>query len=92
MFNFQNWGCCMYNMNQNQRRVLAALAVVIAGMMLVPPFYQPPAPGYGNAQYITYGFLFGSMRGRVELGLLCMQFLTTVVVGMIAFILCANKQ
>jgi hypothetical protein len=80
----------MYNINVKQRKVLATLAVVILGMMFIPPFYQPPVPGY--AQHINYGFLFGSMQGRVEIGLLCMQFLTAFVVSMITFVLCANRR
>lgn len=59
-------------------------------MMLYPPFYQPPAPGY--AQHIEYEFLLGSTQGRVELGLLLMQFLAAAVVGAIAFVVCADKR
>lgn len=80
----------MHDINVRQRRVLAILAVVILGMMLIPPFYKHPVPGY--AQHIEYGFLLGSTQGRVEIGLLCMQFLTAFVVGMIAFMLCANRR
>jgi hypothetical protein len=90
LFNFQKWGYRMYDINVRQRKVLAILAAVILCMMLIPPFYQPPVHGY--AQHIEYGFLFGSTQGRVEIGLLCMQFLTAFVVGIITFVLCANGR
>lgn len=77
-------------MNTRQRCILFAVAVIIAGMMLFPPFYKPPVSGY--AQHIEYGFLLGSTQGRVELGLLLTQFLAAAVVGAIAFVLCADKR
>lgn len=74
-------------MNTRQRRILIAVAVMIVGMMLYPPFYYPrPRVSHG------YDWLLGHGEGRIEVELLLVQFLVVGVIGAIAYVLCADKK
>jgi hypothetical protein len=55
-------------MNVRQKRILIAVAIVIAGMMLYPPFYYPRN---SSRDWVAHGYdwLLGSGLGRVEVGL-----------------------
>ena len=77
-------------MNTRQRRILIAVAIVIAGMMLYPPFYYPRDGN--NAVRHGYDWLLGDGWGRVEVDLLLVQFLAVGVTGVIAYILSADKK
>jgi len=83
-------------MNVKQRRILIAIAVLIAGMMLYPPFYYPregASNGVGTPVRHGYDWLInGSEFGRVEVDLLLTQFLVVGVIGLIAYVLCADKK
>lgn len=79
-------------MNTRQRRILIAVAVMIAGMMLYPPFYYPRDPGRGEPVSHGYDWLLGHGTGRVEVELLLVQFLVVGVIGAIAYVLCADKK
>ena len=71
-------------MNKGQNGVLITVAILIAVMMLYPPFY------YGSE--LSYYWIFGSTSGRVEVGLLLTQFVTIGIVGAIIYVLCADKK
>jgi len=78
-------------MNLRQKRILIAAAVVIAGMMLYPPFYYPRDALSGVARH-GYDWLLGSGLGRVEVDLLFAQFVAVGVIGRIAYLLCADEK
>lgn len=79
-------------MNTRQRRILIAVAVMIAGMMLYPPFYYPRDPGRSEPVSHGYDWLLGHGAGRIEVELLLVQFLVVGVIGAIAYVLCADKK
>ena len=84
-------------MNTRRRRVLIVVAVLFVGMMLYPPLSVEGIPnviGSRNPGFThIYGWLFtGNIFATVELGLLFTQFFVVGVVGVIAFILCADKK
>lgn len=82
--------------NKKQRRTLISVAVVIAAMMMYPPFYFPREAETTYRQLIPvrheYGWLFGGYFGRVDVGLLLTQFLAVGVVGGIAYVLFAADK
>ena len=83
-------------MNTHQRRILIAVATIIAGMMLYPPFYYPRYPETsshsGTPVRHGYDWLLSDGWGRVEVDLLLVQFLVVGVIGLIAYVLCADKK
>ncbi len=77
-------------MNTKQRRVLVAVAIAIAGMMLYPPLNYSPGPG----EWVRHGYdwLLGLSSGRVDVGLLLTQFVAIGVIGAIVYYLFADKK
>lgn len=80
--------------NTRQRRILMAVAVAIAAMMLFPPFYfHIPKPRLLAADVRHgYGWLLSHGAGRVDVELLLVQLLVVGVMGLIAYVLCADKR
>ena len=78
--------------NTHQRFILLAVAVAMASMMLYPPYYYPRDPDIRTPTSHGYDWLLSSGFGRVEVDLLLNQFLVVVVIGLIAYFLCANKK
>lgn len=79
-------------MNTRQRRILIAMAVIIAGMMIYPPFYYPRDDFINHVVRHGYDWLLGDGQGRVEVDLLLAQFVAVGIIGLIAYHLCADKK
>ena len=77
-------------MNEKQRQLLIGVAIVIIGMLLFPPFY---ATGGGGVT-INYGYAFifspPNTISIVNIGLLFIQWLFVVAVGVIGWKLLKN--
>ena len=71
-------------MNKRQICVLIAVAILIPAMLLYPPIY------YGNNY--EYRWLLGSTSGRVEVGLILVQFVAVGIVASIFYELCADQK
>ena len=78
--------------NTHQRFILIVVAVVMAGMMLYPPYYYPRDPDLRQPTSHGYDWLLSNGLGRVEVDLLLDQFLIVAVIGLIAYFLCADKK
>jgi len=78
-------------MNTRQRSVLIAVAVVIAGMTLYPPYYYPRGDRLFRLTH-GYDWLLGGGYGRVEVELLFVQLLAVCVIGAIAYVLFGDKR
>ncbi len=81
------------NINTKQRCILAAVAVVIVGMLLYPPWAATGgggikmALGYHPPWWDTHGYY-----ASIDLALLLMQLIAVAVVGAVAFILLAGEE
>lgn len=78
-------------MNTHQRRILIVVAVFISGVMLYPPFHYPRESNSSGLRH-GYAWLLNDGWGRVEIGLLLVQLLVVGVVGLIAYVLCADER
>ncbi len=69
--------------NEKQRNVLIAVAVIIAGMLLFPPFHRVRS---GNVLGAGYYWLFDApQRFSVDVGTLFMQWLGVLIIGGVMF-------
>lgn len=77
-------------MNEMQRKVLIAVATVVLGMLLYPPFQLT---GYGGrVAGAGYSWLFEPPgRATVDVAMLVVQWLGVLIVGGIAFFLLKSK-
>ncbi|OGA16220.1 MAG: hypothetical protein A3H32_07590 [Betaproteobacteria bacterium RIFCSPLOWO2_02_FULL_63_19] len=75
-----------------QRRIVIAVAILIVGMTLYPPYYYPRDPTLRDPVGHGYDWLLSHGPGRVEVDLLLTQFLVVGIVGLIAYLLCAGKK
>ncbi len=81
-------------MNIRQRQVLIAVAIIVAVMLLFPPyhvFHQSARALVGSK--LLWGWLFSLPRGsQVEVGLLFAQWAAVSVIGTIAYFLFSDKR
>lgn len=82
-------------MNKNQRKVLIAIIIIVAAMMLFPPFYIRGVNGV--VINLGYSFLFkppiiSNSLGSVDTGMLLTQWIGVLIVGGVAFYLLKDKQ
>ncbi|MDD9856550.1 MAG: hypothetical protein OXU96_00630 [Gammaproteobacteria bacterium] len=77
--------------NQIQRNVLIAVAVIITGMLLYPPFHRIYANGITEGA--GYHWLFDAPHlTTVDIGTLLVQWLEVLIIGGIAFFIFKDKQ
>jgi hypothetical protein len=69
-------------MNQNQKVVLIAVAVIVAGMLLYPPFEW--VEGGSRGFYPIYD---APLSSSIDVAQLVVQWIGVLIVGMIAWIL-----
>lgn len=79
-------------MNNKQRVVLFFIIIVIAVMFLFPPFYYT----YGTAKnFHFYGynfFFYRESKWHIDVYTLIMQFIGTLAVGGLAFLLVSDRR
>lgn len=77
-------------MNENQKKILIAVAAFVIGMLLYPPCYT--ATGSGR-RFSGYSWIFDRpiYCETVDVVLLVVQWLGVLIVGGIAFVLFKNK-
>lgn len=77
-------------MNEMQRKVLIAVAAVVLGMLLYPPFQRKFSEGRVNSA--GYSWLFDApYNSSVDVATLFAQWLGVLIVGGIAFFLLKSK-
>lgn len=69
-------------MNDNQKRVLIVVAVIIFGLLLYPPWRHE-----GAVAYTTYGWIWGNHMATVDAGLLISQWIGVLIIGGIIYCL-----
>lgn len=77
-------------MNETQKKVLIAVAAIVLGMLLYPPFYRKLSEGriFGAG----YSWLFEPpINATLDVATLITQWLGVLIVGGIAFFLVNNK-
>ena len=77
-------------MNEMQRKLLIAVAAVVLGMLLYPPFQRTGSEGrvFGSG----YSWLFDPpFSATVDVGTLLTQWVGVLIVGGIAFFLLKEK-
>lgn len=79
------------NVNEKQRRVLIAIAVVLAGMLLYPPFHKIHSSGRING--MGHYWLFDNVPygASVDVAVLFTQWLGVLIIGGIAFLILKDK-
>ena len=78
-------------MNQKQKTVLIAVAAVVLGMLLYPPFHWQ-GPG-GRVVGAGYGWIFAPPfdETTVNIGLLSTQWMAALIVGSIAYFMWKDR-
>ena len=81
-------------MNIRQRQVLIAVAIIVAVMLLFPPYHvlhKTTRALVGSK--LLWGWLFSLPRGgQVDVGLLFAQWAAVSVVGAITYLLFSDKK
>jgi len=76
--------------NQTQKNVLIALAVIITGMLLYPPFHRVYANGITIGA--RYNWLFDAPhQATVDIGTLLVQWLGVLIIGGIIFFIVKDR-
>ncbi len=77
-------------MNEKQKKLLIAVAAVIFGMMLFPPFHYT-IPQYGYS-WTAYGWILGPHnQGTINIGQLLTQWIGVLIVGGIAYFILEDR-
>ena len=77
-------------MNQKQKTVLIAVAAVVVGMLLYPPFHWQ-GPG-GRVSRAGYSWIFNPPYDfTVDIGLLLTQWIAVLIVGSIAYFMLKDR-
>ena len=74
-------------MNKKQKTALIAVAALVLGMLLHPPYHRQ-LPG-GGVIGLGYGWIFEPpfVRATVDIGLLIAQWIAVLIVGGIAYLM-----
>lgn len=77
-------------MNLNQKILLIAVSVVVAGMLIFPPFNG--RTGYGGIYNLGYSLILTPpIGGTVDVALLMTQWVGVLIVGTIVFFLLKDR-
>ena len=79
-------------MNRKQKKALIAVAAVVLGMLLYPPFHVRWTEG--RVFRTGYGWIFAapSDMGTVDIGLLITQWVAVLIIGAIAYFLFKDSR
>ena len=76
--------------NEKQKRLLIAIAAVVLGMLLFPPFHIRMTGGV--VVWTGYSWIFGPYRGAtVNIALLITQWIGVLIVGAIVWFLLKDR-